>query len=136
MPLQVVKAQRVTVSPSGKIRRAKNPRRKKNIIDPLTGAYYANQLIEDDEKRRQRAKKRKAKAHPKKKAAKKGKAKKNAKKKSRFEKLEKSIAARGGAYDPRAVAAAIGRRKYGKKKFQKMALVGKKRAAKKRKVAR
>jgi hypothetical protein len=61
----------------------------------------------------------------------------NAKKKlSRFQKLERSIAARGGSYDPPAVAAAIGRRKYGKKKFQKMALAGKKRAAKKRKAAR
>ena len=35
-----------------------------------------------------------------------------------FKKLESSIAARGGVSDPAAVAASIGRNKYGKKKFQ------------------
>ena len=43
-----------------------------------------------------------------------------------FEKLKKSIAAKGGAKDPGAVAAAIGRKKYGKRKFQAMAAAGKK----------
>jgi hypothetical protein len=38
-----------------------------------------------------------------------------------FKKLEKSIAAKGDVRDPGAVAAAIGRKKYGKKKFQKAA---------------
>lgn len=60
--LQVVKSQRVTVSPSGKIKIAKNPRRKRNFIDPLTGAYYAAGLIEDDEKKRKWKKAKKAKA--------------------------------------------------------------------------
>lgn len=56
--LQVVKSQRVTVSPSGKIKIAKNPRRKRNFIDPLTGAYYAAGLIEDDERKRRKRRKR------------------------------------------------------------------------------
>jgi len=43
-----------------------------------------------------------------------------------FKKLEKSIAARGDAKDPGAVAASIGRKKYGKAKFQKAAADGKK----------
>ena len=43
-----------------------------------------------------------------------------------FEKLEKSIPAKGGVKDPGAVAAAIGRKKYGKGKFQKHAKKGKK----------
>lgn len=38
---------------------------------------------------------------------------------SRFKAIEK-IAAAGGAREPGAVAAAIGRAKYGKEKFQKM----------------
>lgn len=41
----------------------------------------------------------------------------------RFKALERSVAA-GGARDPGAVAAAIGRKKYGKKRFQKMAAAG------------
>lgn len=44
----------------------------------------------------------------------------------RFRAVKKSAAA-GGARDPGAVAAAIGRKKYGKKKFQKMAAAGRKR---------
>jgi len=44
---------------------------------------------------------------------------------SRFRALEKS-AKLGGAKNPAAVAAAIGRKKYGKKRFQKMAAKGKK----------
>ena len=45
----------------------------------------------------------------------------------RFKALEKSIEA-SGAEDPGAVAAAIGRKKYGKGKFQKMAAAGKKKS--------
>jgi len=48
----------------------------------------------------------------------------------RFAKCVKSVEARGGAYDPFAVCAAAGRRKYGKKKFQAMAKAGKRRKAK------
>lgn len=44
----------------------------------------------------------------------------------RFAKLEKSL--KGKVSDPAAVAAAIGRKKYGNKKFQKMATTGRKRA--------
>ena len=43
-----------------------------------------------------------------------------------FSKLEKEIAKRGDARDPGAVAASIGRKKYGKEKFQKAAAAGKK----------
>lgn len=46
----------------------------------------------------------------------------------RFAALTKKIAARGGVRDPGAVAAAIGRKKYGKKRFQKLAAAGRKRA--------
>lgn len=42
-----------------------------------------------------------------------------------FDKL-KSKVAKGGAKDPGAVAASIGRKKYGKGKFQKAAAKGKK----------
>ena len=43
----------------------------------------------------------------------------------RFKAVEASAKA-GGASDPGAVAAAVGRKKYGKKKFQAMAAKGKK----------
>ena len=43
-----------------------------------------------------------------------------------FKKLAASIKAKGGARDPEAVAAAIGRKKYGKEKFQAAAAAGKK----------
>lgn len=46
----------------------------------------------------------------------------------RFAKLEKKL--EGKVSDPGAVAASIGRKKYGKAKFQKMAAKGKKRASK------
>lgn len=46
----------------------------------------------------------------------------------RFAKLEKSL--KGKVKDPAAVAAAVGRKKYGKAKFQKMAAAGRKRAKK------
>ena len=45
----------------------------------------------------------------------------------RFAKLKAKIAKRGKVSDPGAVAAAIGRAKYGKAKFQKMAAKGRKR---------
>ncbi len=44
----------------------------------------------------------------------------------RFETLAKAAAA-SGAENPEAVAAAIGRRKYGKERFQRMAAAGRKR---------
>lgn len=43
-----------------------------------------------------------------------------------FEKLKKKISARGGVRNPAAVAASIGRKKYGKERFQAMAAAGKK----------
>lgn len=43
----------------------------------------------------------------------------------RFANLKAKIAARGDVRDPGAVAAAIGRKKYGKKKFQSLAAKGK-----------
>jgi hypothetical protein len=45
----------------------------------------------------------------------------------RFQKLSKELAKKG-VDDPKALAASIGRKKYGKKKFQQMAAKGKKRA--------
>lgn len=44
----------------------------------------------------------------------------------RFAALKAALAKRGGVSNPGAVAASIGRKKYGKKKFQKMAAAGKK----------
>lgn len=49
----------------------------------------------------------------------------------RFKKLKKEIGAKGDVRDPGAVAAAIGRKKYGKEKFQKMAAKGRKAASQK-----
>jgi hypothetical protein len=46
----------------------------------------------------------------------------------RFQALKEKLAAKGGVSDPAAVAAAIGRKKYGKAKFQKMAAKGRARA--------
>jgi len=43
----------------------------------------------------------------------------------RYKKLVKELAAKG-AKDPRSLAAYIGRKKYGKEKFQEMAAKGKK----------
>lgn len=43
----------------------------------------------------------------------------------RFVKLEKSIASKGDVEDSKAVAAAIGRKKYGEDKMEKMAKAGK-----------
>ena len=47
----------------------------------------------------------------------------------RFSKLAKQLK-RKGVRNPKALAASIGRKKYGKKKFQKMAAAGKRRASK------
>jgi len=49
----------------------------------------------------------------------------------RFAKV-KAAAAKSGMRDPAAVAAAVGRKKYGAKKMAKMAAAGRKRAAKKK----
>lgn len=48
----------------------------------------------------------------------------------RFAALEAKIAARGGVTNPAAVAAYVGRKKYGKKKFQKLAARGRKQSSK------
>ena len=45
---------------------------------------------------------------------------------ARYKKLTKSLK-KGGARNPKALAAWIGRKKYGKKKFQKLAAKGKRR---------
>ena len=42
-----------------------------------------------------------------------------------FDKLKAKLTAKGGVEDPGGLAAAIGRAKYGKKKFQKAAAAGK-----------
>lgn len=47
----------------------------------------------------------------------------------RFRALKRKIAARGGVRNPGAVAAAIGRKKYGAKRMARMAARGRKRAA-------
>ena len=44
---------------------------------------------------------------------------------ARFKALEKKVSRKGKVRDPGAVAAAIGRAKFGKKKFQQMAAKGK-----------
>lgn len=46
-----------------------------------------------------------------------------------FQRCIEAVTAGGSAYDPRAVCAAAGRKKYGAKKFQAMARAGRKRAA-------
>jgi hypothetical protein len=51
---------------------------------------------------------------------------------ARFRKLKKQIAAKGNVRDPAAVAAAIGRKKYGAKKMAKLSAQGRKRKARKR----
>jgi len=51
----------------------------------------------------------------------------------KFAKCVKAVELQGSAYDPRAVCAAVERKKYGKKRFQAMAAAGRKRAARKRK---
>lgn len=49
----------------------------------------------------------------------------------RFAALKAKLAKRG-AYNPAALAAWIGREKYGKERFQKLAAAGKRRASKKK----
>ncbi len=48
----------------------------------------------------------------------------------RSKKLEAEIASQGNAYNAAAVAAAIGRKKYGSKKMAEMAAAGRRRKAK------
>jgi hypothetical protein len=48
----------------------------------------------------------------------------------RFEKLEKSIVSKGKVSNPAAVAAAIGRKKYGATKMAKMSAAGRKKPSK------
>lgn len=48
----------------------------------------------------------------------------------RFASLEKKIASKGKVENPRAVAAAIGRKKYGTEKMAKMASAGRKKQSK------
>lgn len=45
----------------------------------------------------------------------------------RFAQLKRKIAAKGNVSDPGAVAAAIGRKKFGNKRFQQLAAKGRKR---------
>ena len=47
---------------------------------------------------------------------------------SAFKRCVAAVSAKGGAYDPRAVCAAAGRRKYGAKKYAALAKAGRKRA--------
>jgi hypothetical protein len=49
---------------------------------------------------------------------------------ARFKKLKGQLAKKKGVRDPAAVAAAIGRKKYGAKKMAKMSAAGRKRKAK------
>lgn len=48
---------------------------------------------------------------------------------SAFKRLVTKLKKRGGVSDPKALAAYIGRKKYGKAKFQKMAAQGRRRTA-------
>ena len=47
----------------------------------------------------------------------------------RFAALEKSLSGRPGVYNPAGLAAAIGRKRLGKKKFQALSAAGRKRKA-------
>ena len=49
---------------------------------------------------------------------------------ARFKALKKKLAARGGIEDPAALAASIGRKKYGKAKMAKLSAAGRKRKRK------
>ena len=55
--------------------------------------------------------------------------------KGAFKRCVAHVEAKGSAYDPRAVCAEAGRKKYGKKRFQQMAASGKRRAARKHNAA-
>jgi hypothetical protein len=52
---------------------------------------------------------------------------------ARFRNLKRSIARRGNVRNPGAVAASIGRKKYGKRRMAKMSAAGRKRKARARK---
>jgi hypothetical protein len=52
-----------------------------------------------------------------------------ARRKSAFDRCVEDVEARGTAYDPRAVCAAIGRKKYGQREMTRRAIAGKRRAA-------
>jgi len=52
---------------------------------------------------------------------------------ARFKSLVQKLKQKGGVTNPEAVAAAIGRKKYGSKKFQQMAIQGRKRKKRGRK---
>lgn len=45
---------------------------------------------------------------------------------ARFKQLTKKLASQSGVYDPKGLAAWIGRKKYGKKRMQKWAAKGRK----------
>lgn len=49
---------------------------------------------------------------------------------SRFNKLKKKLSGKKGVTDPGALAAAIGRKKYGKKKFAQMGAAGRRKKGK------
>jgi len=49
-----------------------------------------------------------------------------------FDRLARKLAKRKGVTDPKALAASIGRKKYGKKRFQEMAAKGRKKATSRR----
>jgi hypothetical protein len=52
-----------------------------------------------------------------------------------FKRCEQHVAAKGGAYDPAAVCATVGRKKFGAKQFQSMSVEGRVKAAAKRRKA-
>ncbi len=52
---------------------------------------------------------------------------------ARFRALEAKIAAKGKVSNPAAVAASIGRKRWGKARFQALSAAGRKRASRKRK---
>lgn len=51
---------------------------------------------------------------------------------TRFQRLTRRLAARPGVRDPKALAASIGRRKYGRKGMARKAAAGRRRAARAR----
>jgi hypothetical protein len=51
---------------------------------------------------------------------------------ARFKRLTRSLAGRKNVRNPKAVAAAIGRKKYGKKRMAKMSAAGRRRKARRR----
>lgn len=51
---------------------------------------------------------------------------------SAFDRCVADVSKKGGAYDPRAVCASAGRKKYGQKEMTRRSVAGRKRAARKR----